>query len=382
MLPSSWRGRVPAAATALLVCLPATLAAQQHSCPFCAEAAALVSRFELRETEAPVRERAGWAVPRKIVTVGGAEWAELLRAAAPGVEVIGVASDSEVLPVLGDADVYVGPCYPEILRAGARLAWIQLTSAGAERCAPALAQAEHAPLLTNAQGLLGPNVADHAMALLLSLTRELGAYRDRQRAGTWRPELDPNDAGGGLIELDGKNLLVIGLGGIGVEIARRAHAFGMHVRGTRASARSTPDFVEYVGRPEEALELARWADVVVNAAPLTPATRGMFDAGFFSAMKPTAYFINVGRGESVVTDALVAVLRSRSIAGAGLDVTAPEPLPAGHPLWSLRNVVITPHVAGGSDRDSRRVLLIAAENLRRYVSGERMLSVVDPRRGY
>jgi phosphoglycerate dehydrogenase-like enzyme len=367
----------------LLACLPAALFAQQPSCPFCTEAAGLMRRFDLRETEAPVRERAGWAVPRKIVTIGGEEWAALFRAAAPDAQVVGVADAGDALAVLGDADVYVGPCFPAVLRAGKRLTWIQLTTAGADQCAPTLAEAEHPPLLSNAQGLLGPNVADHAMALLLSLTRGLGAYQAHQRAGVWRPEPEPGDAGGGaMIELDGKNMLVTGLGGIGVEIARRAHAFGMHVRATRTSARATPEFLEYVGRPEETLELARWADVVVNAAPLTPATRGMFDSRFFAAMKPTAYFINIGRGESVVTDALVAVLRDHGIAGAGLDVTAPEPLPPGHPLWSLRNVVITPHVAGESDQDTRRVLLIAAENLRRYVNGERMLSVVDPRRGY
>jgi phosphoglycerate dehydrogenase-like enzyme len=156
----------------------------------------------------------------------------------------------------------------------------------------------------------------------------------------------------------------------------------MHVKGTRNTRRDAPQFVEYVGLANEALELAKSADVVVNAAPLTPATRGMFNAAFFGAMKPTALFINIARGESAVTRDLVQALREGTIAGAGLDVTDPEPLPAGHPLWSLPNVVLTPHSAGASDALDPRLLALVAENLRRYVSGSAMLSIVDLQRGY
>jgi phosphoglycerate dehydrogenase-like enzyme len=153
----------------------------------------------------------------------------------------------------------------------------------------------------------------------------------------------------GIWELEGKNLLVIGLGGVGTEVARRAHALGMRVRATRNTGREGPDFVEYVGLANEALPLAEWADVIVNCTPLTPDTRGMFNASFFSAMKPSAYFINVGRGESVVTDDLVSALQARRLAGAALDVTDPEPLPRNHTLWRMPNVIITPHVAVASD---------------------------------
>jgi phosphoglycerate dehydrogenase-like enzyme len=122
--------------------------------------------------------------------------------------------------------------------------------------------------------------------------------------------------------------------------------------------------------------------VVVNTTPLTPETTGLFDAEFFAAMKPTAYFMNVGRGKSVVTADLLAALESGGIAGAGLDVTDPEPLPSGHPLWRLTNVIITPHMSGMSDRRRDRLWILIEENLRRYVAGERMLSVVDVERGY
>ena len=122
--------------------------------------------------------------------------------------------------------------------------------------------------------------------------------------------------------------------------------------------------------------------MVVNAAPLTPATTDLFDAEFFNAMKPGGYFINIARGRSVVQDDLVAALRSGQLGGAGLDVTDPEPLPAGHPLWAMPNVIITPHVAGNSDRDDERSWLLINENLRRYVAGEALLNVVDIERGY
>ena len=137
-----------------------------------------------------------------------------------------------------------------------------------------------------------------------------------------------------------------------------------------------------MGLSDEYVDLAREADVVVNAAPLTPETAGMFDAAFFEAMKPTGYFINVARGGSVKTDDLVAALVAGQLAGAGLDVTDPEPLPSGHPLWTMEDVIITPHAAGGSDLARDRWRTLAVENLRRNIAGERLLSLVNIEAGY
>jgi phosphoglycerate dehydrogenase-like enzyme len=156
----------------------------------------------------------------------------------------------------------------------------------------------------------------------------------------------------------------------------------MRVIATRASGRAGPDYVSYVGLPDELLKLAAEADFVVNTAPLTAATTGMFDAKFFAAVKPGAFFVNVGRGRSVVQTDLIAALRSGRLGGAGLDVTDPEPLPADSPLWQLPNVIITPHVSASSDLGAEARFAIAIENLRRYVAGERMLSVVDVAQGY
>jgi phosphoglycerate dehydrogenase-like enzyme len=161
-----------------------------------------------------------------------------------------------------------------------------------------------------------------------------------------------------------------------------AAAFDMRVLGIRASVRPAPPFVERVGTPERLEAFLREADVVVNVLPLTEATAKMFDADAFAAMKPSARFFNVGRGGTVVTADLVAALRERRIAAAALDVADPEPLPEGHPLWVMANVIITPHVAADEGLDLEMRRLLVRENLGRYVAGERMLSVVDPARGY
>lgn len=177
-------------------------------------------------------------------------------------------------------------------------------------------------------------------------------------------------------------MLVVGLGGIGTEVGRLADGAGMRVTAIRNSRRAGPPFVASVGLSEDLEAYAREADVVVNCLPMTPDTEDLFDAELFAAMKPTAFFINVGRGGTVDTDALVAALVSGEIAGAGLDVTDPEPLPEDHPLWKAPNLIITPHFAAWSNDDSDLRWLLFRENLRRFVAGEQLLSVVDPEAGY
>jgi phosphoglycerate dehydrogenase-like enzyme len=184
------------------------------------------------------------------------------------------------------------------------------------------------------------------------------------------------------VDLDGKTVLIVALGGIGTEVARRAHALGMHVTATRASGRSGPDFVSYVGLPDELPKLAADADFIVNCAPLTPQTTGIFNREFFERLKPGAYFISVGRGKSTVTADLIAALSSGRLAGAGLDVVDPEPLPADSPLWHLPNVIITPHVSADTPVSAEQRKFVLVENLRRYSAGEPMISVVDVERGY
>ena len=343
------------------------------------QAKPVIERLGLREAPVALRDDDAWRPPTKIVVRADAERIAWLQPAAPGVELVPVSTAEEAAAAVPDAQAAIGFCSEEILAAGPKLRWLQLPYAGAERCVSLPALRERDILVTNAQRVYGPEIAEHVLAMILALTRGLDRYIPAQATGVWNRGLVPEER---LWELEGKTLLVVGLGGIGTEVARLGHAMGMEVIATRNSSREGPSFVSYVGLAGELPALTPKADVIVNAAPLTPATIGLFDRAFFAAMRPGAYFINVGRGQSVVTDDLVAALDEGHLGGAGLDVTDPEPLPEDHPLWRMPGVIITPHVAAGSDLRSERLWIVLRENLRRYASGGKMLSVVDVERGY
>lgn len=340
----------------------------------------MITELGLDEAPDPVRQAKGWQKPRRIV-VRAESPARLagFQQVAPGVEFVAAKDEAAALALIADADALIGFCEPELVAAGQRLRWIQLFTAGAGPCSAIPGVRERDIVVTNMQRISGPEIAEHSLAMLLAFTRGLNAWLPRQRKAEWDQDAFPMEK---MWELKGRTMLVVGLGGIGTELAERASGLGMRVIATRASVAEKPPFVAHVGRPDELLRLAGEADVVVNCTPLLPSTTSLFDARFFSAMKPGGYFINVGRGKSVVQDDLVAALKSGQLAGAGLDVTEPEPLPADHPLWQLPNVIITPHVAATSDRVFARVFLLAQENTRRYVTGDRLLSVVDTARGY
>jgi len=343
-------------------------------------AADIIARLGLVESATPVRDRAGWQRPKKVL-FWNSDPALLpaLQAVAPGVELVPAKDAAEAAKLAGGVDAVLGFCTPEVLAAGTKIRWIQVYWAGVERCVSIPALAERNILLTNMQRVAAPVMAEHVLAMMLAFTRGLDFYILERSAARWTRELPPPAK---LTALEGKTVLVVGLGGIGTEVAKRAHALGMRVVATRASGRDGPPFVSYVGLPDELRKLAGEADFIVNTTPLTPATTGVFDAGFFAAAKQGAYFVNVGRGRSVVQADLVDALKSGRIAGAGLDVTDPEPLPADHPLWKFPNVIITPHVSADSDADQPVRFAILRENLRRYVAGEKMLSVVDVAKGY
>jgi phosphoglycerate dehydrogenase-like enzyme len=342
---------------------------------------ALIDELGLRESAIPSRDMPGWSAPEKIVVrslavFDHAEW----QAAAPGVDIVFVESHEDAMREIVDAQGIIGMCDEELLAAAPKLFWVQVYSSGVERCVALEGMNASNKLLTNGQKIGSPALAEHAIAMMMMLARGLDVYHQNQLQGKWirNPGLERSDH----MELAGRTVLVVGLGGIGTQVARRAHGLGMRVFATRGSRREGPDFVEYVGLADEVEELAGKADVVINTAPLTDSTTGMFDAEFFKKMKPSALFISVGRGKSTVTSDLVAALQAGEIAGAGLDVTDPEPLPEGHPLWSIPRVIISPHTAGRSDLGLNRLEMVIRENLRRYAAGEPMLSVVDIARGY
>jgi phosphoglycerate dehydrogenase-like enzyme len=214
--------------------------------------------------------------------------------------------------------------------------------------------------------------------MLLVLTRDLKYYVDPANRGTW------NRRGSGTtpVALQGRTLLVVGLGGIGSEVARRGKGFGMHVVATRRSDVPPPPYVDHQAKPDALMTLLPEADVVALCVPLTDETEGMIAAEQLGAMKPDAYLVNVGRGRLVDTDALVGALEAGHLAGVCLDVTDPEPLPPDHPLWRFDNVVITPHMSGRSALTMERWQKLYRENLRRFAAGEPLLNVVDKQAGY
>ncbi len=341
--------------------------------------AELIETSGLREGPVAMREVGGWDTSHAIVVRGSREewsWLEQQFGHAR-FEFAGTLDDARARAP--GAGAIIGFCADELLAAAPEVTWVQLYSAGADRCLSSGQPFRESLVLTNMQKMSSPVIAEHAIGMLLALTRNLPTFIDGREEGTWKRDPRYTD---GMTTVQGKTMLVLGLGGIGTEIARRGAALGMRVVATRNSSRKGPDFVDYVGLSDEMLDLALEADVIVNALPLTDATRGLLGSEFFSAdFANTPYFINVGRGATVDTGALLAALQSGRLAGAGLDVTDPEPLPGEHALWRQHNVIITPHVSGrGGDRHRHRMLV--AENIRRYLAGDRLLNVVDRQRGY
>jgi len=341
----------------------------------------IASELGLREGATPVREMKSWRQPRKIVVLIDSEsrlqWFRQVVTGIDGIQLVGARDPAEFLASAKDADAVEGLCNAAIVEADTQLRWIQAQGSGVEDCVRIPRVARGDILLTNMQRVDSANVAEHAFALMLALSRQLPAFSSLQQKRSWPSAVAPP-----MLDLQGGTLLVVGLGGNGSAIAERARAFGMRVTAVRAGSHAKPTFVDYVGAPSELATLLSSADVVVNTLPLTGQTEHLFDAAMFSRMKRTALFINIGRGKTVVTRDLVQALKKGAIAGAGLDVVDPEPLPADDPLWQAPNVIITPHVADRSALRMERVWLVMRENLRRYVRGEKLLSVVDPQRGY
>ncbi len=326
----------------------------------------------------PLSDSPDWAPVKKIVLREGIVDVAKLRELYSDVEFVSVTSSRNAAAQVADADALIGQCNAALVAGAKRLRWVQRLAAGVEGCVEVPEIASGQVILTNMQKIDSPIIAEHAIAMMMSLSRGLPGFARAMDDGVWDRSAQVRSK---MTSVVGKKLLVVGLGGIGTEVARFGAALGMQVSATRNSSRSGPDFVSYVGLTHELGSLAAKADVVVSALPLTAATTDLFDQAFFSGLKSGAIFINVGRGKSVVTNDLLAALRSGHLGGAGLDVTAPEPLPADHPLWTLANVIITPHLSsGGGERERRSVLLM--ENLRRFIEGDRLLNVVDPTRGY
>lgn len=227
---------------------------------------------------------------------------------------------------------------------------------------------------TNSRGVLSRAIAEFALGFVLDLAKDSqGSFR-RQQEQRWEHRTSR--------KIQGQRALVVGTGSIGREIASLFRAVGMQVSGAGRSSRPGDTDFDEIHSSQDLARIVPGFDYVVLAAPLTEQTRGLIGAEVLAAMKPSAHLINVGRGELVETDALVDALAAGSIAGAALDVVHPEPLPAGHPLWALENVIITPHMSGDTEDYLDDLGALFVENLRRYSLGEPLQNVVDKRLGF
>jgi phosphoglycerate dehydrogenase-like enzyme len=300
---------------------------------------------------------------------------EKIRALSPSINIKLCKSHDEFQRELPVAHVIFGDFSKEDLARAKQLKWIQWTAAGVEHIMwPELVNSEI--VLTNMQRMFAPPISETVFALLLALTRGIDRYTIQTREHKWQPV-------GGLVEISGKTMGVVGLGGNGTDTAYRAfYGFAMNVLAVDPKPLPKPHFVAELHSLDWFPQMVPQVDVLVSAAPHTPISEKMFNEAVFRSMKPSAYFINIARGKLVDTPALVRALNERWIAGAGLDVAYKEPLPANDPLWSAANVIITCHSSGHSPQTEGRLLDLFTENIRRYVNGLPLLNVVDKQRGY
>jgi phosphoglycerate dehydrogenase-like enzyme len=300
----------------------------------------------------------------------------------PGVRVISVEDEAELSRALAEAEVFTGWRLPrEDFKRARRLRWIHSASAGVEAMLyPELVVSDDV-VLTNSAGLHARSIPEHVLGQMLVLARNFHEAVRLQQRGEWN-RYQVIAHGATIRELHGGRLAILGAGAIGRHLARLAAAFGMHVRVMRRDPARPVEGAETVVGPDRLAELLPWADWVVCALPLTPETRGIIGAEALAAMRPDAFLINVGRGESVEEEALVQALRRGGIAGAALDAFEEEPLPPSHRFWSLPNLLITPHVSGYMAGYFEKMLALFEDNLERFLAKRPLRNVVDKHLGY
>jgi phosphoglycerate dehydrogenase-like enzyme len=302
--------------------------------------------------------------------------ARIRDAAGPEAEVI-VTTPAEAPGHAEGAEVILGSVPLELFRAAPKLRWAQATSSGVDSFLyPEFRDSQ--VILTSEKGLVGEHLADHGFGLLLMLTRQLAtAYKLGPESWAHRPDMRRQE-----VELSGLTMGIIGFGGTGRAMARRAHAFGMICQAIDRDAVPNSPEVSEVKRPAFFHELLATSDVVSICCPLTPETRGLFNREAFAHMKPTAFLINVTRGEVVVEDDLVEALREEKIRAAGLDVVPREPLPPDSALWDMSNVLMTPHTAGASQYRTGRNVDRFMRNLGHLRNNEPLEGVINKQLGY
>ena len=296
-------------------------------------------------------------------------WPEKIRAAVPGAVARIYADPMTALADIETADAAYGTVPPELFARAKKLRWICASRAGLGGAYFYDALVDSDVVVTGMHGSYNEHLSTHAVAFLLAFARRFDHYLPLRH---WQ-------RGPGMIHLPGQTVLIVGVGGSGSEAAKLCAAFGLRVLGIDPRVKEPPVGMVGLSTSDRLEEHLGEADFVILTTPETPDTLGMFNTRLFSRMKRGAYFINIARGRCVVTQDLIAALESGRLAGAGLDVADPEPLPTDSPLWRMPNVLITPHVAilGTPYRQKWEAILL--ENCRRFAAGQPLINVVDKR---
>lgn len=298
------------------------------------------------------------------------DWPDRLSKAVQGIDVTVCDSVGEAMEVIGEADAAFGNIVPELFEKGVNLRWIACPWAGP----PAGYYHRHLidsdVVVTNMREIYSDHIGAHIMSFVLAFARGLHVYLPQQMSHEWRPGI-------ATVHLPESTALIVGMGGIGAEAARLCSEFGITVVGVDSRREKAPPDVSELHRPDAMNDLLPVADFVIVTVPETPATHGMFQSEQFRRMKNSAFFINIGRGATVVLDDLVFALDQEEIAGAALDVFEQEPLPSGHPLWSAPGVIITPHVAATGPYIMDRRFEVLVDNCVRFNEGHPLINMVD-----
>ena len=301
------------------------------------------------------------------------EVAAMLEAAPSEMEIDFLPEGAELRDHISDAEILYGVVSEDALPHAKSLQWVMQPFVGVERSMyPAF---KESPItLINSKRLYGPQLAEHAFALLLSLTRGINTQLElmQEKEWKWLP----------CVEVSGMTMGILGLGGIGRAVAQRAKAFDFEVIAVDPEPMEKPDTVDELGQLDQLHEFLSRSEVLTVCCPITPQTHKLLSHAEFDALSEGCYFINVSRGKVVDEDALVAALKSGKVAGAGLDVTYTEPCPQDNPLWTLPNVILTSHTAGASQNIAKRAMETFLDNMHRYVNGEPLINVVDKEKGY
>lgn len=311
-------------------------------------------------------------LPPQSETVRG--WAARLAVAVPQARIVVAEGVQQAQHEIVDADGVFGTLTPDLLARAEKLRWLQAPQAAPPAGFYFPELIAHPLVATNFREIFNDHIGAHIMAFVYAFARGFHRFIPQQMQRVW--DKSPAEDGD-VVHLPEATILIVGLGGIGAEAARLAAASGLHVIGTDARRASPPPGVAEMHPPETLDTLLPRADFVVLTVPHTPATEGFFDRKKFARMKSTAFFINIGRGMTTKLDDLVAALRAREIAGAGLDVFEQEPLPADHPLWTMPGVLLTPHMAGHGKYLNERRYQILEDNCRAMATGGTPRNVVD-----